>query len=107
MRDDDLVIRGPGIGTIVSLSFLISLLVSSGVYVTLREVLPPKGGAAGDVVDVPSVIGVDVAQARGLLDPKGLLLSLDGEREDPAPVGSIVEQAPLAGSRASRGATIH
>jgi beta-lactam-binding protein with PASTA domain len=117
VRDDDLVIRGPGLGTVVMVSFLISLLVSAGVYVTLREVLPPKvigpasagpaPGVEGDVVDVPSVMGVDVAQARGLLDPKGLLLSLDGDREDPAAPGSIVSQAPLAGSRAQRGSTVH
>ena len=110
MSDDA---RGPGVGTVVLLSFLISLLVSGGVHLGLREVLPPKAPAAATAptaaenVDVPSLMGVDVAQARGLLDPKGLLLSLDGEREDPAPAGSIITQSPLAGSRVQRGATVH
>ena len=119
MRDDELVIRGPGLGTVVLVSLLISLVVSAGVHVVLREVLPPKGAPAtaeapatpaapsGEAVDVPSLMGVDVAQARGLLDPKGLLLSLDGEREDPAPAGSIIAQSPLGGSRLPRGGTVH
>lgn len=98
------------------LSLLISLVVSAAVHVTLREVLPPKAVPAGpaalaatpsEPVDVPSLLGVDLAQARGLLDPKGLLLSVDGDREDPAPAGSIVLQSPLGGSRLQRGDTVH
>jgi serine/threonine-protein kinase len=107
---DDFVNRGPGLGTIVSLSFLISVIVSGGMYLTLREVIPPKPSATvalDDAVDVPSVTGVDVTQARGLLDPKGLLLMLDGDRDDAAPVGSICVQTPLAGSRLPRGSTVH
>jgi serine/threonine-protein kinase len=105
---DDYAPRGPGLGTVVGLSFIISLIVSAGVYVTLREIIPPKPTVSGaDAVDVPSLVGVDVQQARGLLDPKGLLLTLDGEREDPAPVGQIVVQAPLAGSRTLQGSAVH
>jgi beta-lactam-binding protein with PASTA domain len=111
MRDDDLVIRGPGVGTIVGLSFIISIIVSGAMILTLREIIPPKPLSdlqlASEAVDVPSLLGVDVAQARGLLDPKGLLLTLDAEREDAVPAGSICVQAPLAGSRVMRGATIH
>jgi serine/threonine-protein kinase len=100
--------RGPGLGTVVGLSFLISVIVSGGMYLTMREVIPPKPMAAvAEAVDVPSLTGVDVNQARGLLDPKGLLLTLDGDRDDAAPAGQIVVQIPLAGSRVPRGAAVH
>jgi serine/threonine-protein kinase len=83
---------------------LISLIVSAAVHVVLRELLP---ASSAEVVDVPSVLGVDVTQARGLLEPKGLLLSLDSDREDAAPAGTIVTQSPMSGSRALRGTPIH
>src|SRR3954465_13835211 len=105
MRDDELGVRGPGLSTMLILSLSSSLVVSAGVHLAFRELLPPKAG--GEAVDVPSVMGVDMAQARGLLEPKGLLLTLDAEREDQATVGTIVSQSPLAGSRALRGAPIH
>jgi serine/threonine-protein kinase len=104
VRDDDLVIRGPSLGTVVVVALLSALVVSMGVHLAFRELLPPK---APDAVDVPSLMGADVSQARGLLEPKGLLLTLDADREDAAAVGTIVAQSPLAGSRALRGAPIH
>jgi beta-lactam-binding protein with PASTA domain len=107
VRDDDLVIRGPGIGAVLLLSLLVSLLVSAGVHLAFRELLPAKAGSTLEVVEVPSVMGVDVSQARGLLDPKGLLLTLDADRDDPAAAGTLIAQSPLAGSRALRGAPVH
>src|SRR5215468_2719003 len=63
-------------------------------------------GRHGDV-EVPSINGVSVEQARDLLRARDLLLTLQGERPDPAiPAGKIAGQVPLAGSRTPRGAAI-
>ena len=58
-------------------------------------------------VEVPSINGVTVDQARELLQPRDLLLTLQGERADPrVAAGKIAGQVPLAGSRAPRGTAI-
>ena len=63
-------------------------------------------GKRGDV-EVPSINGVSVEQARDLLRARDLLLTLQAERPDPAiPAGKIAGQVPLAGSRTPRGAAI-
>ena len=64
------------------------------------------GGRRGDV-EVPSVNGVSVDQARELLRAKDLLLTLQAERPDPAiAAGKVAGQVPLAGSRTARGTAI-
>ncbi len=58
-------------------------------------------------VEVPSIDGVSVEQARELLRAKDLLLTLQAERADPAiPAGKVAGQVPLAGSRAPRGSAV-
>jgi eukaryotic-like serine/threonine-protein kinase len=58
-------------------------------------------------VEVPSVNGVTVDQARELLRAKDLLLTLQAERPDPEiAAGKVAGQVPLAGSRAPRGSAI-
>ena len=48
-----------------------------------------------------------VDQARELLRPRELLLTLQAEQSDPAvPAGNIAGQVPLAGSRAARGTAV-
>lgn len=65
-----------------------------------------RGGERTDV-EVPSINGVTVEQARDLLQARGLLLTLQGERPDPqVAAGKIAGQVPLAGSRASSGAAV-
>ncbi|MBL8950668.1 MAG: PASTA domain-containing protein [Myxococcaceae bacterium] len=98
MSDGPLVIdRGVRAGTVVVLSILFSALTSTAVFFALRT-------ATGAAVEVPAVTGMTVAQARELLDGKGLLLVLDAERED-AQVGqgSLIAQTPLPGSRVRSG----
>ena len=64
------------------------------------------GSQRGDV-EVPSVNGVTVEQARDLLQARELLLTLQGERSDPqVPAGKVAGQVPLAGSRAPRGTAV-
>ena len=71
-----------------------------------RGMLEFLHGKRGDV-EVPSINGVSVEQARDLLRARDLLLTLQAERPDPAiPAGKIAGQVPLAGSRTPRGAAI-
>jgi serine/threonine-protein kinase len=58
-------------------------------------------------VEVPSINGVSVEQARDLLRARDLLLTLQAERPDPTiAAGKVAGQVPLAGSRAPRGTSI-
>src|SRR6478736_8752086 len=71
-----------------------------------RGLLAFLHGTRGDV-EVPSINGVSVEQARDLLRSRDLLLTLQAERPDPAiPAGKIAGQTPMAGSRATRGTAI-
>src|SRR6478609_7815575 len=64
-------------------------------------------GDAPGAVEVPSVNGVTVEQARELLRAQDLLLTLQGEHADPAiPAGKVGGQVPFAGSRAQRGSAV-
>ena len=93
-------------------AFLTSLITTTGVFAALTVAdgrgllafLHPRGQAD---VEVPSITGVTVDQARELLRPRELLLTLQAERPDPAvPAGNIAGQVPLAGSRAARGTAV-
>jgi serine/threonine-protein kinase len=58
--------------------------------------------------EVPPLVGLSPDQARGLLEPRGLLLALDGEKPDSSvAAGSISSQMPLGGSRQRRGDSVH
>jgi eukaryotic-like serine/threonine-protein kinase len=93
-------------------AFLTSLITTAGVFAALtvadgHGLLPflhPHG--QGDV-EIPSITGVTVDQARELLRPRELLLTLQAERPDPGiPAGNIAGQAPLVGSRVARGTAV-
>jgi serine/threonine-protein kinase len=92
-------------------AFLTSLFTTAAAFAALtvadrRGMLDFLHGKRGDV-EVPSINGVSVEQARDLLRSRDLLLTLQAERPDPAvPVGKIAGQVPLAGSRTPRGAAI-
>lgn len=92
-------------------AFLTSLITTTGVFAALtvadgRGLLAFLHPQRGDV-EVPSITGVTVDQARELLRVRELLLTLQAERPDPVVLtGNIAEQAPLAGSRAPRGTAV-
>jgi serine/threonine-protein kinase len=98
-------------GSPVLAAFFTSLLTTAAAFVALT-VADHRGlldflRANGRAAEVPSITGVTVDQARDLLRARGLLLTLQGERPDPAiPAGKIAGQLPLAGSRAAQGAAI-
>jgi len=94
-------------------AFLTSLLTTAAAFAALtvaerRGLLEfLHGGPPRADVEVPSISGVSVEQARDLLQPRDLLLTLQGERPDPqVPAGKIAGQVPLAGSRAARGTAV-
>jgi len=104
--------RGRGRGHPVLAAFLTSLITTAGLFAALTiadgrgllAFLHPHGPAD---VEVPSITGVTVDQARELLRPRELLLTLQAERPDPAvPAGNIAGQVPLAGSRAARATAV-
>lgn len=89
------------------LSGVISLVVSAGTYLVMHTVMAPP---PEKVLDVPQIVGLTPDQARGLAEPLGLLLVIDGQREsdsDKIAVGSVVEQRPLQGSRLKKGGELH
>jgi len=92
-------------------AFVTSLFTTAAVFIGLmvaerRGVLEFVHGKRGDV-EVPSINGISVEQARDLLRARDLLLALQAERPDPAiPAGKIAGQVPMAGSRTPRGASI-
>jgi serine/threonine-protein kinase len=101
----------PPRGRPVLVSFVTSLVTTVAAFAALtvadrHGALDFLHGGRGDV-DVPSLAGMSVEQARDLLRSRDLLLTLQSERPDPAvPVGKIAAQTPLAGSRTPRGIAI-
>jgi len=92
-------------------AFVTSLFTTAAAFAALtvadrRGMLDFLHGKRGDV-EVPSINGVSVEQARDLLRARDLLLTLQAERPDPTiGAGKIAGQVPLAGSRTPRGAAI-
>jgi beta-lactam-binding protein with PASTA domain len=88
------------------LTVVLSITVTAATYLGLHFVVKPR--LPVHAVDVPSLTGLSAEQARGLLEPRGLLLILDEERQDGtvAP-GTLMDQRPLAGSRLRRGEDVH
>jgi serine/threonine-protein kinase len=92
-------------------AFFTSLVTTAAVFAALtvadrRGMLEFLHGGKGDV-EVPSINGATVEQARDLLRARDLLLTLQFERPDPAiPAGKIAGQTPLPGSRIARGTAI-
>lgn len=96
---------------VVLAAFLTSLITSVVVVFALRTLerrgmLEAVWGRDEHQV-VPTVIGLQVDQARELLRARGLMLSLDEQRSDPRiPAGLIAGQTPLPGSTVDKGAQV-
>jgi eukaryotic-like serine/threonine-protein kinase len=88
------------------LTIVLSITMTTATYMALHFVVKPR--LPVHAVDVPSLQGLTPDQARGLLEPRGLLLILDEERPDERLTpGTLMEQRPLAGSRMRRGEDVH
>jgi serine/threonine-protein kinase len=85
---------------------VLSAVVSAAMWLLMQYVVGPHLPVSAS--EVPPLVGLSTDQARGLLEPRGLLLALDGEKPDATvAAGSISEQKPLGGSRLRRGESVH
>lgn len=90
-------------------SILFCIGATAGTYLVMHLYIGPRLQLAA-AVDVPPLQGLTVEQARGLCDPKGLLLVVDGERApegERVAVGTLFDQHPLGGSRLRAGEKVH
>jgi serine/threonine-protein kinase len=93
-------------GRTALLTVLLSIATTTATYLAMHFIVEPR--LPVHAADVPSLSGLTPEQARGLLEPRGLLLVLDEERADErASPGTLVDQRPLAGSRVRRGDDVH
>lgn len=93
-------------GRSAALTIVLAVGFTTATYLGMHYVVLPH--LPVHAVDVPSLSGLTPDQARGLLEPRGLLLILDEERPDErASPGTLVDQRPLAGSRLRRGEDVH
>ena len=85
---------------------LLVSLVTAATYLVMHFFVEPHLPVVD--AEVPALSGLSPEQARAILAPRGLLLSIDGEREDDhLAAGSLTEEKPLPGSRLRRGAEVH
>ena len=107
--------NGPGFGTLVFVSALVSAVVSvCTVYAALRwgglqGALAGTASAAEQQPEarVPDVVAMRAEAADELLSARKLRLVVRERRPDPAvPSGSVIEQNPLAQSRVSSGGEV-
>ena len=89
-------------------SALISTTATIATYMVMHYYVAPS--LPVQLIDVPQLVGLLPDQARGLTEPAGLSLIIDGQREpdnDKIVPGTISEQRPLHGSRLHRGGEVH
>jgi serine/threonine-protein kinase len=95
-----------GSGSRLGTTVLVAALVSAAVTLLVQVIVVPR--LPVQAVEVPHLIGLQPDQARAILEQRGLLLLIDGEREtDKVAIGALAEQRPLAGSRLRRGDEVH
>src|SRR6185312_12995317 len=97
-RVGNLVLRFRPMGKNAFVTIVLAIGFTTATYLGMHFVVLPH--LPVHAVDVPSLAGLTPDQARGLLEPRGLLLILDEERPDErAAPGTLIDQRPLAGSR--------
>jgi serine/threonine-protein kinase len=81
---------------------VLTVATTAVTYVVMHLFVAPRLPVPS--AEVPPIAGLSPEQARGLLEPRGLLLALESEKvDDRYPPGTLCEQAPLGGSRIKRG----
>jgi eukaryotic-like serine/threonine-protein kinase len=98
-----------GRSTLVAFVTSVITTIATFVLLTVAERHGMLDGlrAGQGAVEVPSIAGLSIEQARDLLRSHDLLLTLQATRPDPAvPAGRIAAQTPLSGSRTPRGMAI-
>ena len=86
----------------VAVSAVVAAVVAAGTTFALHRTVLQR-----EAIEVPSVIGLPAQSARALIESRGLMFTVGEEREDAkAPVGNIVAQRPMEGSRIERGQAV-
>lgn len=86
----------------VAVSAVVAAVVAAGTTFALHHAVLQR-----DAIEVPSVIGLPAQSARALIESRGLMFVVGEEREEAkAPVGNIVAQRPMEGSRIERGQAV-
>jgi serine/threonine-protein kinase len=86
----------------VAVSAVVAAVVAAGTTFALHHSVLQR-----DAIEVPSVIGLPAQSARALIESRGLMFVVGEEREEAkAPVGNIVAQRPMEGSRIERGQAV-
>ncbi len=96
-------------GKVFLISFITALVISAAVSIVVFLYVGPllSGTRAPRRIDVPNVQGVDVEQARLMVQQKGLFLWVEEERRDPnVPSGQVLSQDPLPGFPAEKGGLV-
>ena len=102
---------GPGVGTVVLVSFITAVAASVATVLVLQR-YPlllgpgPAQAATAAEVQVPAIVGMPRQSADELLKARKLRLVVEAEREDSAAAGSVLEQVPLSGSRLPEGEAV-
>lgn len=86
----------------LAVSAVVAAVVAAGTTLALRHSVLQR-----DAIEVPSVIGLPAQSARALIESRGLMFVVGEEREDAkAPVGNVVAQRPMEGSRIEHGQAV-
>lgn len=100
--------RGGPVRWVAAVAALV-LLFGAGYLISAEWLFPASGpqAAAGEVSEVPDMVGLDAEDARAALSGAGLEYRVRSEMSHPeAPAGAVIAQSPLPGQFARPGAPV-
>lgn len=81
---------------------------ATGFFYATQIVYPAERASNGDFLAVPDLTGLSEAEARVLVENRGLVLELEDSILHPrAPAGQVVGQSPLPGQLSQPGGAVH
>jgi len=83
---------------IVIIAFILLILLGSAAGILFRNYLTNKQAAVVDKILVPTIVGLDKAEAKDVVEAKGLKLAITSEENSDQPEGSIIVSYPEAGT---------
>jgi serine/threonine-protein kinase len=105
------LLRLPGVLILAAAALLVALVALAIAALSLSgrpavSVKAPSSAATPSLVVVPDVLGSTPAVATQQLEAQGLHVSLESEPSTNVPVGQIVSEAPVPGSRMQVASTV-
>jgi serine/threonine-protein kinase len=77
-----------------------------GLIVALVFVLATNNSEEGRTIEIPDVVGLDIDEARGVLETKGFEVDAVPVTNEEKTIGEVLSQDPLAGDTARTGTTV-